>query len=672
MTKTSSLSKLKTAVGAALVLTASCGFAKINIIPKPNHVRELKGADFKLTAQTGIRFDEKVAGEAKLLAKSIKKATGLELRLIPEKTRIRLQSEIHVDVTSGEKEGYSLAVTPGRVQIKGGDAAGTFYGTQSLLQLIPLKGQPVLPGCQIKDQPRFGWRGMHLDVGRHFFPTENIKTFIDQLAVHKMNTFHWHLTEDQGWRIEIKKYPKLTEIGAWRKASPPYGDRWKQDGKRYGGFYTQKEIKEIVAYAKARHITVVPEIDMPGHMAAAIASYPELGNDDIPNYNPEVKTYWGIHPYTLAPKESTFKWIDDVLTEVCALFPSKYIHIGGDEAPKGQWKKSKFAQEVMNREGCHDEHDLQSYMIGRMEKMLEKRGRKLIGWDEIREGGLSPNATMMLWRGWNHAIDSVNEGHDVVMAPGSHTYFDHYQNKRSKELAKGKEFECIGGYRPLDSVYSFDPIPQQFQGTEKAKHILGCQGQLWTEYMKTWDKVEYCAFPRIAALAEVAWTEKENKQDFNEFSKRLEVMAARYKKAGINAFDQSTFFVPKPLKGYKVSSSLKPHGDNQPMAVIDGDPETFFWSNSGPQKDDHITVSFDKAKSGDKLIVKTGKASEYGDTLENGVLEASKNGKDFKVIAEFEKGAAEAKLPAGTKAVRIRCTKGQNSWLQVQELDFIK
>ena len=266
------------------------------------------------------------------------------------------------------------------VKITGSDAAGTFYGIQSLLQLIPLEGKKIIPACNIQDSPRFGWRGMHLDVGRHMFDVADIKKFIDWLAFHKMNSFHWHLTEDQGWRIEIKKYPKLTSVGGFRKSSPPYLDRWGSDGKRYGGFYTQEEIKEVVAYAMGRHINVVPEIDMPGHMAAAITAYPELGNTDIPNYKPQVYSVWGIHPYILAPKEETFKFVDDVLTEVCALFPSEYIHIGGDEAPKGQWKQSKFAQSVMKREGLKNEHDLQSYFIGRLDKMLTERVvRSLVG-----------------------------------------------------------------------------------------------------------------------------------------------------------------------------------------------------------------------------------------------------------------------------------------------------
>ena len=410
------------------------------------------------------------------------------------------------------RESYTLSVKPNQAEITGGDIAGAFYGSQSLLQLIPIDGEAKLPAVEIADGPRFPWRGAMIDVGRHYFTIENLKKFINQLAAHKMNTFHWHLTDDQGWRIEIKKYPKLTEVGAWRRATPPYGDRWGQDGKRYGGFYTQEQIRDLVAYAKRRHVKIVPEIDIPGHASAAIASYPELGNSDIPNYKPEVKTYWSIHPFTLSPKEVTFKWLEDVFAEVCDLFDSEYIHIGGDEAFKGQWKKSKFAQDFIKKNDLKDVYGLQSYFIKRVEKILEKHDRKLIGWDEIREGGLAPNATLMLWRGWNHAIESVKEGHDVVMAPNSHTYFDHYQNKASKELAKGIEYEAIGGYRPLKSVYSFDPVPEQFQGTDKAKHILGCQGQLWGEYIKTWDKLEYMAFPRMAALAEVAWTEKKTKR----------------------------------------------------------------------------------------------------------------------------------------------------------------
>jgi hexosaminidase len=512
----------------------------ITIIPRPVEATVSK-ANFDLKATTPIRYDKRLKKEAELLALSLQKATGFKTQLYEESLKIQLPAHIHLDLADKKtnKEGYTLHVATDRISIIGSDTAGAFYGTQSLLQLIPVEGSTTIPGCSIKDAPRFSWRGMHLDVGRYMFASKDIKKFLDWLAVHKMNTFHWHLTEDQGWRIEIKKYPKLTSVGGYRASSPPYGDRMGSDGKRYGGFYTQEEIKDIVAYASERHITVVPEIDMPGHMSAAIAAYPKLGNDDIPNYKPKVYSHWGVKPYVLAPKESTFKWIDDVLTEVCELFPSAYIHIGGDEAPKGQWKQSKFAQSVIKREGLKNEHELQSYMIKRIEKILSAKGRKLIGWDEIREGGIAPNATMMLWRGWNHAIASINEGHNVVMAPGSHTYFDHYQNHAAIELAKGKEFECISGYRPIQSVYSFDPVPKEFIGSAKAKQVLGCQGQLWTEYMKTWDKVEYCAFPRIAALAEVAWTPTKRK-DYNNFRERLITLDKRYRKGGVNTFGLTT------------------------------------------------------------------------------------------------------------------------------------
>ena len=648
-----------------LTVTSFGQTPSIKVIPKPNHI-QVKEGTFTITKKTTITYGEGLKNEAELLAASIKKAKKITVAVSDKKVA---SSNIVLAVQSGAKESYALEASAESITITGGDKAGVFYGTQTLLQLIPVKGKAVVQAVSIQDQPRFGWRGMHLDVGRHFFKTDNIKKFIDQLAIHKMNSLHWHLTEDQGWRIEIKKYPKLTSVGAYRKATPPYGDRWKQDNKPYGGFYTQEEVKDIVAYAKARHITVMPEIDMPGHMAAAIASYPELGNTDVPDYNPEVKTYWGVHPYTLAPKEETFQWIDDVLSEVCELFPSKYIHIGGDEAPKKQWQQSKFAQSVMKEHGMHNEHDLQSYFIGRIEKILEAKGRKLIGWDEIREGGLSPNATMMLWRGWKHALASVNEGHDVVMAPGSHTYFDHYQNNRTKELAKGKEYEAIGGYRPLESVYGFDPMPTEFAGTEKAKHILGAQGQLWSEYMKTWDKVEYMAFPRISALAEVVWTEKENK-NYKEFKERLDVMTVRYKKAGINAFDQSTFFNPTPLKGFSVKTNIKPFRHFKPERLIDGNSDSFFRSEKGWKENDAVTISFEALKKSKKVTINTGNASTYKGQLKYGVVEASTDGKTWANVGVLKKGSTKAKLPKGTSAIRVRATKAQKEWVIVQNLDW--
>jgi len=671
--------KLIKAAIIGITLATATRAAELPIIPKPLKTSVQEG-HYTLNAQTAIRYQSTLKKEAELLAASIEKATGITPKLYDAKLRIALPSPITLGIDGDDSlhEAYDMTVTPKGIKIIGTDSAGVFYGCQSLLQLIPLKadkGEKNIPACQISDQPRFGWRGMHLDVGRHLFAPNDIKNFIDQLAIHKLNTLHWHLTEDQGWRIEIKKYPKLTSVGGFRASSPPYGNRGGSDGKRYGGFYTQAQIKDIVAYAKDRHITIVPEIDMPGHMAAAIAAYPNLGNDDIPNYKPSVATHWGVFPYILAPKEETFEWIDDVLTELCELFPSPYIHIGGDEAPKGQWKESKFAQSVMKREGLKNEHDLQSYFIGRVEKILTKKGRKLIGWDEIREGGLSPNATMMLWRGWNHAIASVNEGHDVVMAPGSHTYFDHYQYNKVAILSQGPEFEAIGGHRTLESVYSFNPVPKEFQGTPKAKHILGCQAQLWTEYMKTWDKVEYRAFPRLAALAEVAWTAT-NRKNFANFKIRLKPMMARYQAAGINAFDYFNPPVvtpPKAKDGLKAETSLPTHDDNQKILAIDGKTSTKFWSSRPPKATDHFTIIFPKASPSPlKVKILTGASDAGQDHLEHGILEAKTKGGEWKKVATFTKGTANATVPTGTTELRIKPTKPQPSWLIIREVEISK
>lgn len=516
----------------------SLGAAPLPLIPQPVSVQPGAGA-FPFSAETAIRHHGELAAEAKLFAAELGKLTGQPARTYAEELKIMLPSQILLDLDPAldlPASGYQLEITPQSVRITGKDAAGAFLGTRSVLQLLPpgklADGKAAIPAAIITDYPRFGWRGMHLDVGRHVYPPEDVKRLIDWLAFHKLNVFHWHLTEDQGWRIEIKKYPKLTEIGAFRDSTPPYGNRNSDDGVRYGGFYTQEQIKDIVAYAAARHITVVPEIELPGHAAGAIAAYPDLGNDDIPNYQPRVMTRWGVHPYIFAPTEKVFGFIDDVLTEVCALFPSAYIHIGGDEAPKGQWDASPRVKALMTRENLKNGHDVQSYFIKRVEKILAAKGRKLIGWDEIREGGLSPQATVMSWRGEDGGIASAKEGHDVVMAPNSHTYFDHYQAPAQRELAKGKEFEAIGGFLPINKVYSYDPVPKALTA-EEAKHILGVQAQLWSEYFHDFKKVEYHAFPRIAALAEVAWTPVAAKE-LTSFLIRLDGILKHYDAAGLN------------------------------------------------------------------------------------------------------------------------------------------
>jgi len=667
------MKKLMGLMGSMMLLACNSGAATA-LIPVPNEIKETTGG-VELSAASVISYaDETARKPAEMLASYLRPATGFKLP-VEQGNKGSIVFKTTNDSSLG-KEGYAVRSTQ-YVMIEAPTEQGLFYGAQTVRQLLPIEifspekvsVKWTIPGVEIRDMPRFEWRGMHLDVGRHFFAKEDVKSFIDMLAAHKLNTFHWHLTEDQGWRVEIKKYPKLTEVGAFRDSTPPYGNRGGSDGKCYGGFYTQQEIREIVAYAAERHITVVPEIDMPGHMAAAVASYPEVGNTDIPNYNPKVVCRWGVHPYILAPTETSFQFVEDVLEEVCDLFPSKYIHIGGDEAPKGQWKQSKNAQEVIKREGLHNEHELQSYFIRRVEKILEKQGRRLIGWDEIREGGLSPNATVMSWRGVNGGIASAKEGHDVVMAPNSHTYFDHYQNPAGAELAKGVEFECIGGFLPINKVYSFDPVLPGTLTPEEQKHVLGVQAQLWTEYMKTWDKVEYMAFPRMAALAEVAWTLPENK-DYGAFTDRLGPMRARYKAAGLNAYDGEFPMPPRSLKGTSIKSTMMHHGNYAIEFAHDGDPDTFYWSNAAPGDDDRITLTCDKplAKSSRVDVVTGGDGEKAADRIEQGVLDVSADGKKWKQIAVFRDGKASGSAPRGTKQIRIVPKGPHSKWLIVREI----
>lgn len=428
------------------------------------------------------------------------------------------------------EEGYELKIEEENIFIESKNTRGAFYAVQSLLQLLPLPSDLnsyKIPCLQIKDQPEFTYRGMHLDVGRHFFSVDFIKKYIDLMARLKMNTFHWHLTEDQGWRIEIKKYPKLQEISAYRKETllGHYNDQPHQfDGKPYGGFYTQEQIKEVVAYAKTRQVTIIPEIEMPGHSQAAIAAYPELG---CTGEQVEVATKWGVFDEVYCPKESTFKFLEDVIDEVVALFPGKYIHIGGDEAPKTNWKNCAHCQKLIKKEGLKDEHGLQSYFIARMEKYINTKGKQIIGWDEILEGGLAPNATVMSWRGTSGAVQAAKEGHDVILTPGSHCYFDHYQSENENEPL------AIGGFLPLEKVYHFNPIPEGLTDKE-AIYVLGAQGNVWTEYMQTEKQVEYMAYPRAVALSEVLWSSPEykNYSDFinrlEQYQKRLDLLEVNY------------------------------------------------------------------------------------------------------------------------------------------------
>lgn len=431
--------------------------------------------------------------------------------------------------TISNEEGYELKIEENSILIASKNSKGAFYAVQSLLQLMPIKSNGLaiaIPCLELQDEPQFKYRGMHLDVGRHFFSVDFIKKYIDLIARLKMNTFHWHLTEDQGWRIEIKKYPKLQEIAAFRNETlvGHYNDQPHQfDGKKYGGFYTQEQIKEVVAYANTRQVTIIPEIEMPGHSQAAIAAYPSLG---CTGEQVEVATKWGVFNEVYCPKESTFKFLEDVIDEVVVLFPGKYIHIGGDEAPKTNWKKCAHCQRLIKEKGLKDEHGLQSYFIARMEKYINTKGKQIIGWDEILEGGLAPNATVMSWRGTSGAIEAAKEGHDVILTPGSHCYFDHYQSDNENEPL------AIGGFLPLEKVYHFNPIPKELSDQE-ATYVLGAQGNVWTEYMQTEKQVEYMAFPRAVALSEVVWSSPENK-NYIDFINRLEQYQKRLDQLDVN------------------------------------------------------------------------------------------------------------------------------------------
>jgi hexosaminidase len=434
----------------------------------------------------------------------------------PESAK-KIQLQIVSDTTN-KAEGYKLTVDDSGISILAKDGAGLFYGIQSLIQLVGAYGTQM-PVMTIVDYPRFQYRGMHLDVGRHMFPTEFIKKYIDLLAFHKMNRFHWHLTEDQGWRIEIKKYPKLQEVAAFRNETvighartADRNNKKNFDGKRYGGFYTQDEIRDIVKYAEARYVTIVPEIEMPGHALAALSAYPNLGCTGGPY---TAATTWGVFDDVFcAGKDETFTFLEGVLDEVLELFPGKYIHIGGDESPKTRWEKCPHCQKRMKAENLKDEHALQSYFIQRMEKYLNGKGRQIIGWDEILEGGLAPNATVMSWRGEEGGIDAAKQNHDVIMTPGNWCYFDHYQDTTSKT-----EPLAIGGFTPVSEVYGYEPVPPQLSGAE-ANHVLGAQANVWTEYIPTAEHVEYMVYPRAVAMAEVLWTPKE-KRNYNDFLKRM-------------------------------------------------------------------------------------------------------------------------------------------------------
>lgn len=524
----------------AMLVLAGCGTLSfdpasdtagaLSIIPEPVKIVAGEGS-FQLSAETALSAPAEAEALASLMRAEILSSTGIELNTSGT-NEIELVLAA-APVAGDNEEGYTLNVSDDLVQISSSSVKGLFYGYQTLKQLLPAgaygkmaAGQTLdVPAVSISDYPRFQWRGMHLDVGRHFFSVEEVKQFIDMLAIHKLNTMHWHLTEDQGWRIEIKKYPRLTEIGSTRPETVVGHHNnlpRKFDGQPYGGFYTQEEVREVVAYAATRHITVVPEIELPGHAQAAIAAYPEFGNG-AEGVKP--RTVWGISKNVYNVKDETIDFLKDVLTEVMALFPSEFIHIGGDECPKDQWKASEHAQQRIKEEGLADEHELQSWFIQTIEKFLSSNGRRLIGWDEILEGGLAPGATVMSWRGDKGGIAAAKMNHDVVMAPNHSTYFDHYQKSKSSEPL------AIGGFTTLKDVYKWNPIPRALP-LSKHKYILGGQAQLWTEYMKNFEHVTYMAFPRGSALAETLWTPIA-KKNYSKFSYKMKKHRLRLANAGV-------------------------------------------------------------------------------------------------------------------------------------------
>lgn len=524
---------------AGLLMTACSNqpttVANYEVVPVPLEINTTQQASFLLKSGVTVYYpagNEKMQRNAEFLASYVKAQTGIELQVQAGeggKGGIVLQ----LGLANDNPEAYQLKVDANQVVISSPSEAGVFYGIQTLRKAVDVaEGSNVeLPAVEIKDQPRFGYRGMMLDVGRHFFSMDEIKTYIDMMALHNINRFHWHLSEDQGWRIEIKKYPKLTEIGSMRKETVIGHNSGKYDGKPYGGFYTQEQAKEIVAYAAERYITVIPEIDLPGHMQAALAAYPELGCTGGPY---EVWTQWGVSDNVLcAGNDQTIQFIKDVLAEIVEIFPSEYIHVGGDECPKVKWSTCPKCQARIKALGLKSdnkhtkEERLQSYVIHEAEEFLNSKGRKMIGWDETLEGGLAPNATVMSWRGEAGGIEAAKQHHDVVMTPNTYLYFDYYQSKDTET-----EPMAIGGYLPIERVYSYEPMPKSLS-PEEQKYIVGVQANLWTEYIPDFKQVQYMVLPRMAALSESQWCAPE-KKNYEAFLQRVSRLVNIYAKNGWN------------------------------------------------------------------------------------------------------------------------------------------
>lgn len=525
-----------------LFLTAcnapSAADASFDVIPRPRRVEPAAGGEFVLRDDTKIVYpagNPALARTAEQLAQHIRFTTGFSLKTSPGSDG-RNAIVLDTMLNDSNREAYRLTVGPARIVINGASGVGTFYGMQTLRKALPADttGSSIaFPAVEIDDAPRFPYRGMMLDVSRHFFPVEFVERYIDLLALHNINTFHWHLSDDQGWRIEIARYPELTGKGSIREETlvGPYREPFVYDGTPYGGYYTREQIERIVRYAADRYINVVPEIELPGHMLAALAAYPALGCTGGPY---KLRTRWGVEEDVLcAGNEKIYEFLEGVFTEVMEMFPSKYIHIGGDECPKIRWEKCPRCQAKIRELGLLDdsrssaETKLQSYVTTRMSDFFRRHGRTLIGWSEIVEGGLAPGATVMSWLGTRAAVEAARQGHDAIMTPTDYLYFDYYQSDDT-----ANEPPAIGGYVPVEKVYSLEPVPAELTAAQ-AKHVIGVQANLWTEYIATGSHAEYMVLPRMDALCEVQWTMPENK-DYTDFLRRLQRMVRLYDRYGYN------------------------------------------------------------------------------------------------------------------------------------------
>ena len=514
--------------------------ARYDIVPLPRNIALQQAPGFVLSEKTAIVYADGLTREAQFLKEYVEEMTQLQLSVRPYAKKSDAKGNIVLSIAAPAKkkplvepneEAYTLTVSAKGVQLSGQTTAAVFRGIQTLRKSLPVvrdseaATQVALPAVVIQDEPRFAYRGMHLDCSRHFFPIDFVKKYIDLIALHGMNKFHWHLTDDQGWRFEVKKYPKLTTIGGWRTGTVVGRNTPIDDGIRHGGFYTQEECRDIVRYAAERHITVIPEIDMPGHMVAALAAYPEFGCTGGPY---EVEHKWGVFADVLCPgKEQTFRFVEDVLAEVIDVFPSEYIHIGGDECPRDRWKKCELCQKRIQQEGLQAEgkqsaeDHLQGYFTKRVEQFLQTKGKRLIGWDELLGCNVDNTSTIMSWRGAEPGAKAAKLGHDVIMTPNKPMYFDHYQtDKRDGEPLS------IGGNSPSEAVYAFEPVAADLS-PEEAKHILGVQANVWAEYIYSTQHVEYQILPRMAALAEVQWLQPEQK-NFEAFRERATRLKALY------------------------------------------------------------------------------------------------------------------------------------------------